>query len=933
MDNESKEEKSDAITIDLGERKKKLISFFRENQIWIFVLLIVAVIFGIYVRSLPMMDHNQAMPSFTKFIFNPLSVYQGRPGLWDVTTNTWTLGPDLDPWLFLRNAETIVETGSLPERDYMRNIPRGFDNSIEVPLLPRMIAWTYYVLNFLGVSANIELAGVVFPVIMFALTIISFFLFVREIFLTDKKNKANIIAIIASLFMIVVPVFLSRTVAGIPEKESAAFFFLFLAFYFFLKGWKTKTLYKGIVFGLCAGIATGLMGLVWGGVIYAFIPIGTSALIGFILNKVHTKESIVYGAWAVGSFFIMSYFSPKRYGLLDMFTSLSSGIAVISLFVMIIHFLIFNTGIARIKFIRESKIPKTIISLIFSAVLGIVLIGIMFGPGFLVEKLATIHQTIFKPVVGRWNITVAENKQPDFLEWSQNFGPFFRNIPLFFWLFFVGSVVLFKKALYKLEKKDAWVLTSLFIVLLVGLIFSRYSGGGLFNGENFISKALYYMSLFVFIGAVIYYYTRYHKAQNTAFESIAFEYIVLFCLFIFTLFTVRGAVRLIMVLGPIAPIFVSYIIVESIEQFLRNKEAKKIFWSIFALVIVVSSVYSFMVFYESTQVQSFNFIPSSYNMQWQKAMEWVRTNTPENAVFSHWWDYGYWVQSIGKRATIVDGGNAITYWNYLMGRHVLTGDNEKDALEFLYNHNVTHLLIDSTDIGKYTAFSSIGSDINYDRYSWIGTFLLDEKQIQETSNHTVYFYMGGVPLDEDLIITEEGKEVFMPAQQAGVGAIVLTMNNNDKSFNQPYAIMVNQNKQYKVNVRYVYVNGQFFDFKTGIEAAAFIFPRLDVSGSSVNKNDIGAALFISPRLFRGLLSQVYIMNDSLKKFPHFKLVNTQDSLIIEDLKRQGMQLPDFVYYNGVHGPIKIWEISYTGKEQIKQEYLDTDETKYLSWAL
>lgn len=25
---------------------------------------------------------------------------------------------------------------------------------------------------------------------------------------------------------------------------------------------------------------------------------------------------------------------------------------------------------------------------------------------------------------------------------------------------------------------------------------------------------------------------------------------------------------------------------------------------------------------------------------------------------------------------------------------------------------------------------------------------------------------------------------------------------------------------------------------------------------------------------------------------------------------------------------KIWEVHYTGKEQIKQEYIDTDETKY-----
>src|SRR3990172_10160255 len=108
-------------------------------------------------------------------------------------------------------------------------------------------------------------------------------------------------------------------------------------------------------------------------------------------------------------------------------------------------------------------------------------------------------------------------------------------------------------------------------------------------------------------------------------------------------------------------------------------------------------------------------------------MTWVRENTERNTVFGHWWDYGYWVQSIGERATVLDGGNAISYWNHMMGRYALTGTNETEALEFLYAHNTTHFLIDSTDIGKYPAFSSIGSDENYDRRSWISPFLKDPK--------------------------------------------------------------------------------------------------------------------------------------------------------------------------------------------------------------
>ncbi|MEK6872508.1 MAG: STT3 domain-containing protein [Nanoarchaeota archaeon] len=898
-------------------RKQKFLNFFKGRW-WVLVVLVIAVILGAYIRSLPMADHG------------------GRPGLWDITTNTWTLGPDLDPWLFFRNAKTIVEQGSLPERDYMRNVPLGFDNSIEVPLLAYMIAWTYKILKFIGVDKGIEFAGVVFPVIMFGLTIISFFLFVREIFVRKSEKsilKANIIAIISTFFMIVIPVFLSRTVAGIPEKESAAFFFIFLSFYLFLKSWKAEQLINSIILGSLAGVFTGMTGLVWGGVIYIFIPLGLAVLIAFILNKVSKKEFLAYFFWIFFSFLILMYFSGKRYDFNEMFTSLSSGLAFLVLLIIIVHYLIWNTKFN--KFInRETKIPKTILSLIATIIILIVISLIFLGPSFITSKAKAVHQTIFKPVIGRWNITVAENKQPDFREWSQNFGPFVKNIPLIFWMFFIGSVVLFRKMLLRLKNKDTLILTSFYIFFLLGIIFSRYSTGSLFNGENFISKFFYYISILLFLGAFIYYYNRYYKLKDDSFEKIRFEYLLLFSLFILTLFTARGAIRLIMVLGPIAPIFVGFLIVDLSDKFFKYRKLSKILIGILLIIILISSVYSFSVFYQSVKAQSFGFVPSSYNIQWQKAMDWARKNTPENAVFSHWWDYGYWVQSIGNRATTVDGGNAIVYWNYLMGRHVLTGDNENDALEFLYNHDTTYLLIDSTDIGKYGAFSSIGSNKDFDRYSFIGTFLLDETKTQETKNQTLLVYAGGVGLDEDLVINQNGKDILLPANSAAVGAIVLPTQNS--RYYQPYIIVVYQNQQFNVNLRYSYNlnNKELTDFKNGIEAAAFIFPRLDqTSEGTVQLNQMGTAFYLSPRLMRGFLSQVYLMNDPFNKFKNFKLVHAEPTLIIDNIRSRGTNLPDFVYFQGVQGPVKIWEVYYTGKEQIKQEYLDTDETKYLDWLL
>jgi len=92
-------------------------------------------------------------------------------------------------------------------------------------------------------------------------------------------------------------------------------------------------------------------------------------------------------------------------------------------------------------------------------------------------------------------------------------------------------------------------------------------------------------------------------------------------------------------------------------------------------------------------------------------------------------------------------------------------------------------------------------------------------------------------------------------------------------------------------------------------------------------------MYLSPRLMRGMLSQIYILNDPFNKFPNFKIIHKEQNSIIDDLNRQGMNLSDFVYFQGVQGPIKIWEIKYTGDEKIRADYTDNDASKYLTWEL
>jgi len=905
----------------MKERGQKVLRYIKNNpQIIFYFFVVLLVILGVYIRYQPLADHG------------------GQPGLWDITTKDYTLGPDLDPFLFLRYAKDMISPEGLPKIDSMRNVPLGFDTSFELNMVSYSIVLTYKLVNIFG-DYSINYAGAFMPVWVFALTIIAFFLFVREIFLRkeDKNSyfKAGIIAVIATLFMTILPAFLSRTVAGIPEKESVGFLFMFLSFYLFLKAWKSEKIVYSSIWAILAGISTGLMGLTWGGVTYIFTTMGLVGLVAFVLNKFHKKEIMAYFLWFLSSLIILMTFT-NRFSLKGFVLGTDTGIAFFVIVMIFFNLLIWKTKLNTLLKIDKIKLPKTIISLILLAVLGIIALSIL-SPSTLTEKVSQLTSTLIKPTTGRWSTTVAENAQPYFSNWVSSFGK-----PIF-WLFFIGSIFLFKKMFSKMKKLDSVILTGLYVLFFFGLVFSRYAAHpALLDGENFISKFFYFGSALLLIAGVIYYYIKYYKENNFAFENIEFEYILLFALFVLTLFTARSAVRLIMVLVPIAPIFLAYLIAELgyLTKETGKKEMKIILGIAFIVVLLVSCYYAYG-YYNGIKSEAYNYTPYYYTYQWQEAMSWVRDNTPTTAVFAHWWDYGYWVQSIGNRATVTDGGNAIVWWNYLTGRYVLTGDNQKDSLNFLYSHNATHLLIDSTDIGKYGAFSQIGSNENYDRLSYGPvTMVSDSSQVQETANGTVRIYQTNSAVDEDINYKENGTNVFVPGVsqdadgnlQYSAAIIGIIIETENAEFKQPIAVYYYQGKQIKIPLRYLYYQNKLYDFKTGINSAVYLIVKLENSNSnSLAVDPLGAAIYISPRILRGFLGQVYLLDNSLGNFPNFKLVRTEPDFIIKNINTNGASLGDFVYYQGLRGPIKIWEIKYTGNEKVNPDALLTSPPSYITW--
>lgn len=879
--------------ITIEEKEKQIIkNIFKKKTIFVILALVLLLGLAWYTRTINV------------------------PILKDVTTGDYTLGPDLDPWLFTRYAKTIIENGSLPEIDSMRYAPLGYPSSKETQLLPYMIVYFHkFLLLFSNVTINYS--AVMFPAFMFILTAFAFFLFVNKLF--EGKKFGSIIALIALALFIVSPSILPRTIAGIPEKESVAFLFMFLTFYFFLSSWKSTKLRNSLIFASLAGISTGVMGLIWGGWVYIFTTISAFSLIAFIFGKNNKQAFFSYTIWLALSYIIPLIFSG-RVKISLLLTSTATAISNIIFLLLLVDFLIFNTKLKEIKFIQ--KFPRPIVSIAF-ALIPIIILSISLGASFLPHLFQDLIIKLTNPYVDRLSLTVAENRQPYYLEWKGNFFPIVKDFSIFFWMFFIGSIILFYEIVKKLNLKENIILVSSYTLFLFAFIFTRYSQGSTFNGVNMISKVVYFGGFILLMGS--FGYVLYHlkkEGRLGILGEIDYNYLFLITFFIVCIIGARSAIRLIMVLSIPAGIIVAYSLIFIIEASRKYKQ-------IFFVSIGIACLLGAFIFYSNYQITigtAKNFGPNVYNQQWQKAMFWVRGNTAGDAIFSSWWDYGYWIQSIGERPTVLDGGNSISYWDHLIGRHVLTGTNETDALEFLYTHNVSYLLIDSTDVGKYTAYSNIGSDESYDRYSWIGTFTLNEKNTQETKYEIRQFYTGGTALDEDYVYMDNstGKQTLFPAGWAGVGAMVFVTDAHNNTLKQPYMIFVYENQQISLPLRYLYFQDKMYDFERGYGGCLYILPTF--SGSSLNQ--MGGALFLSERNMRALWVRLYLLGEG----ENFRLAYSEPDFLVNELKKQNISVGDFVLYGGFRGPIKIWKVNYPKNIEFKEEYLSKEYPASLKYV-
>jgi asparagine N-glycosylation enzyme membrane subunit Stt3 len=796
---------------------------------------------------------------------------------------------ELDSYVFARYAYYIINS-SLPEIDTLRYYPTGFETNRELLAPSYTVALYYKISQWMGSTLSATDIAIIYPVISIVIAMIFFFLFVKNLF--NQK-----IAFVASLILAFLPGFLLRTSAGFVDKESVAMIFFFGFLYFISKTIKQEKIINYIIYCLFSGLF--LMGSIWswGGANIILIPLGLAFVISIFFNISKRKNSILYATLTLSAV-LFSFISP-RYG---------TGINILQSFMFFLFPIAFLLNVFYYevypkisKYFLKYKPNKlsTHFYIMFIGILFLFLLSLIYPGVSFYKKIGDFIEFNFLTPSGgdAFSRSVSENQHPYFI--SSNGVDWWSGLNYLFYTMIIGSFFLFYN-MFKQFPKYKLTYALVYVAIVLVFLFSRFSDSQEYSSfNNFFSTRIFGLELHYVVLSIFLLYSLFFLYKNlkkvTEFSKIKLEYLWLFLWFFLSIVVARGAVRLIFMVCPVAAILSGYAFEALSKQLNKITKSMKISYIIISLIFILILFYNFNISYNSNK----NFY-SSVTHEWNDATDWMLANTTEESVFTHWWDYGYWVQGMGNRATTLDGGNYDVVLDHLIGRYLFASRiyqngtyNMSEPATYLTKDSGSpdYFLILDDDVLKFVQMGRIGKRPVY--YT-VGTFSEEIDNQLGLENATLFPKLitfnsiyGAYPIQEDFIYNN----FIFKKDSTYILSIIYPYNPNSKNIGTPYAYVYNQYIQNQAII--LPFNGQCFVN----------------TGCITNRNDgvreyplllQDGVVLITENASDNLFTYLYLLNMSV---PGFSLAyDNERPLGIQGITSQSLT------------DIKIYNINYTELE-------------------
>ncbi len=320
---------------------------------------------------------------------------------------------DPDAFFMFRMARDVVEKGYYPVWDNLGWQPGGRPLTLEMPLLPFAVAYTYLFLRFLGMGITLPFWTVIFAAIAGSTTVLPIYFIAKD--LRDVKT-----GLIAALLLATIPEFLNRTMGGVTDKECLAIPLMLVGFAAMVRLLKGGDLYESVLKGLIAGLFMGFVAMTWGGFTYILLLLSAFYLIVILLDIpsiLEIPDSTVVGLLALSLSMLVLCTALPNWRLQNPFV-LIHALATMGLGGYLI--------LTRIAVARE-MIPRRTAIVVFLVIGALVAFFPLYGSTLgiiefrVAEKFLIMLNPFKSPEIGM-HITVQEYAKPTFGDWFSRYG-------------------------------------------------------------------------------------------------------------------------------------------------------------------------------------------------------------------------------------------------------------------------------------------------------------------------------------------------------------------------------------------------------------------------------------------------------------------------------------------------------------------------------
>lgn len=472
-------------------------------------------------------------------------------------------------------------------------IGRAMEN--ELLLLPFTIGFSY---KLLGTFGALQTPDGILNYMFFLGPFFGALTAVSVYFLGRELTNSSKAGFIAATFYSFAHFAMTRNTAGDTGQESLGSLLLFGMLYFFILAIKQTNVKRQVGYASASGILFFLAANTWGG-IHFYWGLLASSVFAYLLINVFTDQPLeryksICVTFPVFIFVVVLIPLLSHVGSLRIVGTIGADNTFQNLSYITALACLVPLGHNELEKRKKAAFQPRV--LFFSTFAAIILVLLATGKFTIVESIYDfIHRIVFTPEEkDLTGKTVAYYRSVGFSEFKGTFGPLLLAIPAGFLL--VGH------DFYK--KKDFNSLFMIFLMLL-GILSFRWM------------VRLSYFLAFILPLYVGYLFARYMRRDIERKQ---------------TSFRKKKKKR----------------------KGVETQNTSRFHWIAAFSVLLFLIVPNLVSSIDSLKGQKF---ADTSVTPWKDAGEWIKENTPENALLIHWWDYGYHLQTFAQRRTIVDGGN------------------------------------------------------------------------------------------------------------------------------------------------------------------------------------------------------------------------------------------------------------------------------------